>query len=107
MVGTFTAPRNINSRDALVLEEDGRYTRTLHRSDGTFVYRRTAQWSYEDGRILLKDFLVDDDEVYPPGREQIDLSLFEMDCSFPVRMGDGSPTFYDREELGVGQYVKL
>jgi len=54
----------------------------------------------------LKDLLLDDDGAYPDAND-VDLAIFEMDCSFPVQMDHATLTFYDPDERGVGRYVKL
>lgn len=83
IIGTYVARNNTNSIDTLRIFANSKYSRKLYRKkDYSLVYRHNGNWDYEEGRILLSDFLMDYDNTYSKEVKHFEKVL--MDCSFIV-----------------------
>jgi len=65
VTGVYVAENLINNIDTLKVLENGTYSKVLYRkSDNSLVYKNIGKWDFKDGRIILDDFFLDEDQVY-------------------------------------------
>jgi hypothetical protein len=65
VMGVYVAENLINNIDTLKVLENGTYSKVLYRkSDNSLVYKNIGKWDFKDGRIILDDFFLDEDQVY-------------------------------------------
>ena len=83
VTGVYVAENLINNIDTLKVLENGTYSKVLYRkSDNSLVYKNTGKWDFKDGRIILYDFFLDEDQVY--SKEAGDFENVLITSSFTV-----------------------
>ena len=82
--GIYTIKGLKNNLDTLKILRNGTYVRTLYaQSDRRLLFKKEGKWKKTDGdRILLYDFLPDEDDKYLP---EVILGPGAMLCDLPVR----------------------
>ena len=80
--GTYTVQGTHHTLDTLRVLPNGTYTRTLHsQADGRVLFRNHSTWSYVNHDIVLRDYLVDEDEDFGP---EAVYGVGAMTCFLPV-----------------------
>lgn len=91
--GTYLKCNNQNLKDTLVLNADGSYDRRLYSAEGKLVFKNKSNWILKDKRLVLKNFLKDDDDAaYSEIKETFSEKSFSqykkllMDISLPLEI---------------------
>lgn len=63
IIGVYTKSGNVNLIDTITINSDGSYNRVLYSKSKTLIFKNRATWSFENDRIVLDDFLKDDDSI--------------------------------------------
>lgn len=61
--GTYLKCNNHNLKDTLVLNVDGTYHRKIYSNSNKLVFENVSSWTLKENRIVLKDFLKDEDDI--------------------------------------------
>ena len=61
--GTYLKCNNKNLKDTLILNDDGTYIRKLYSNSNKLVFKNVSSWKLNKDRIILKDFLKDEDDI--------------------------------------------
>ena len=61
--GTYLKCNNQNLKDTLILNDDGTYIRKLYSNSNKLVFKNVSSWKLNKDRIILKDFLKDEDDI--------------------------------------------
>jgi len=61
--GTYVKCNNHNLKDTLILNDNGTYLRKLYSNSNKLVFRNISSWELNKDRIVLKNFLKDEDDI--------------------------------------------
>ena len=101
-IGTYTVQGFHNHIDTLRVLPNGTYVSTLlPQADGRLLFRTQRNWTYIDSRLILHDYLLDEDEDLGP---KAVYGVGAMTCYLPVKKRlnkiviyfkqDGDDSFY-------------
>lgn len=105
MEGVYVAKNLVNHADTLKILGDGTYIKDLYRKDdNSLIYHNTGKWKYNEGRITLYNFLLDEDEVY--GKEFKRFEDVLITSSLVVKRKLGRIVIYYRQLTDSSYYEK-
>ena len=105
MYGTYTSKNLINNIDTLRILNNGSYSRDLYsKIDNSLVYHNTGKWDYKNGRIILHDFLLDEDNIY--SKEAGSFENVLITSNLIVKKKSGKIIIYYRQLTDFSYYEK-
>lgn len=101
--GVYVAKNLVNNVDTLKILSDGTYIKDLYRKDdNSLIYHNTGKWKYEEGRITLYDFLLDEDKPYNKEFNRFEDVL--ITSSLVVKRRFGTIVIYYRQRTDDSYY---
>lgn len=83
VVGLYTIKGLSNNIDTLRILSNGKYSRVLYsRTDGRLLFQNSNEWKYVANRLVLRDYLLDEDEKHMPEET---LGLGAITAFLPVK----------------------
>lgn len=111
--GTYLKCNNHNLKDTLVLNIDGTYHRKLYSNSNKLVFENVSSWTLQENRIVLKDFLKDEDDISYTEIEKVfseemysKYQKFLMTISLPLKREDGTVFISINQDLNA-YYKKI
>lgn len=105
LTGVYVAQKLNNNLDTLRLLDNGTYIKDLYRkNDNSLVYHNTGKWDYNDGRITLHDFFLDEDQIYSKEAGAFENVL--LTSSLIVKRRLGRVVIYYRQSTDYSYYEK-
>ncbi|WP_125932546.1 hypothetical protein [Hymenobacter glacialis] len=104
VAGVYIVKNQTNNWDTLRILNDGTYTRRLRSKHNSFVFTNTDKWSFEEGRITLFNYLLDEDYKY---KTQTNLQGSTITSSLPIEKRAGKVVIYYRQSTDDFFYEKM
>jgi hypothetical protein len=102
--GTYAVQGLRHHLDTLRVLPNGSYERTLRsKAAGHVLFRNRSTWTYAGSRLILHDYLLDEDEDLGP-KTMSDLGA--MTCDLPVEKRLNKIVIYYREDGNDSFYYK-
>lgn len=95
VAGLYTVKNQLNTIDTLKILAGGEYVRILRVKSKRIVFKNTDKWNFADGRITLRNYLLDNDDTYSSGVVLDDVTITS---SLPMERRFGKIIIYYRQD---------
>ena len=95
VAGLYTVKNQLNTIDTLKILAGGEYVRILRVKSKRIVFKNTDKWNFADGRITLRNYLLDNDDTYSSGVVLDDVTITS---SLPMETRFGKIIIYYRQD---------
>lgn len=105
MEGVYVAKNLVNHVDTLRILSNGTYVKNLYRKDdNSLIYRNTGKWKFKEGRVILENFLLDEDEDWSKDFDRFEDVL--ITSSLVPKRKLGKIVIYYRQLTDASYYEK-